>query len=199
MTKSPILATLALSAVLTVGGLLNAGSASAQAVVCPPNTVCPPVVGTQLPKGTGNTNVPNQTGNQNGQDQAGNQNGQNQTGNMDWKRRHRHGSMGDNQAQNDNGNWNMRHRHDWRHPHYNQFGNSGVNFGLGIYLGGRQYGYYVSCGEARGIVRASGFRNVRTLSCAPGPYHFIASKRGRAVDVAVSRRGRIVAVNRASY
>ena len=190
MIRSPILATMALSAMLTVGGLLNAGSASAQAVVCPPNTVCPPVVGTQLPKDPGKTNVP---------DQMGNQTGQNQPGNMDWKKRHRHGSMGDNQAQNDNGNWNMRHRHDWRHRHDNQFGNSGVNFGVGIYLGGRQYGYYVSCGEARGIVRASGFRNVRTLSCAPGPYHFIASKRGRAVDVAVSRRGRIVAVNRASY
>ena len=196
MTKSNILAMMALGAMLSVGGLMNTGSASAQAAICPPNTVCPPpAVGTQPPKVTPTPPAPS---NQNGQTQTGNQDGQNQIGNMDWRKRHRHNTNDGNQVgQNQPGNFDMRHRHHRRFDH-NNFGYSGVNFGVGIFLGGHHYGYYVSCGEAGSIVRASGFRHVRTLSCAPAPYHFLASKRGRTVDVAVTRRGRIIAVNRAN-
>ena len=107
------------------------------------------------------------------------------------------GQQGQNNHNNDN---NM----DWK-KHRRHHGHSGADFGVGIYLGDgynngyydrRYYRNYVSCGEARGIVRANGFRNVRTQSCAPGRYRFLGNKRGALYAVVVSSRGRIIAVNR---
>jgi hypothetical protein len=50
----------------------------------------------------------------------------------------------------------------------------------------------ISCGEARRIVRNSGFRNVDTVECNGRTYTFEATRRGRDVTVFVnSRNGRI--------
>jgi hypothetical protein len=50
----------------------------------------------------------------------------------------------------------------------------------------------LSCGEARRIVRRSGFRNVETIECNGRTYTFEATRRGRDVTVFVnSRNGRI--------
>lgn len=50
----------------------------------------------------------------------------------------------------------------------------------------------LSCGEARRIVRNSGFRNVETIECNGRTYTFEATRRGRDVTVFVnSRNGRI--------
>lgn len=193
MIKSSILAVMAVSAMLTVGGAMNTSAAMAQTAVCPPNTVCPPTAGSN---GSTNPKVPSVTGNQTGQNQTGNQVGQDQRATPDWKRRHHNTNMDGNQTGlNQPGNMDWRHRH---HHRFNRtdYGNYGVDIGIGVDLGGHRYGYYVSCGEAGSIVRASGFRHVRAESCSPTPYHFLATKRGRAVDVAVTRRGRIIAVSR---
>ena len=57
------------------------------------------------------------------------------------------------------------------------------------------YGYgrgRISCGEARRIVRNSGFRNVATIECNGRTYTFEATRRGRDVTVFVnSKNGRI--------
>jgi hypothetical protein len=186
MIKSPLLAMIALTAGLSVGSLMNIETATAQTTVCPPNTLCPPTGGTQPPKGTAQTTTP---------PAAVDQNGQNQTGNMDWKKRHRHNNVGGDQAgQYQSGNMDMRHRHDRRFSRHN-FSHSGSDVSIGIYLGSHHYDAFVSCREAGNIVRASGFRHVRTESCGSRSYHFLASKRGRPFHVAVSRRGQIVAVN----
>lgn len=59
------------------------------------------------------------------------------------------------------------------------------------------YGWYrpvainrgrVSCGEARRIVRNSGFRNVATIECNGRTYTFEATRRGRDVTVYVNSR-----------
>jgi hypothetical protein len=85
-----------------------------------------------------------------------------------------------------------------------------------IYLGLPHYGYQVgpdyryregygwyqdrnyyrrgrlSCGEARRVVRNSGYRNVDTIECNGRTYTFEATRRGRDVTVFVnSRNGRI--------
>ncbi|HSS99047.1 MAG TPA: hypothetical protein VLK33_18555 [Terriglobales bacterium] len=160
MSKSPIFSTIALGAILMVGGIAAVTPANA-APPCPPGAQCGP--GNN--GGMGGMHKPKPP--------SGNQQGQNNNGdNMDWKHHRRH------------------------------HGHSGADFGVGIYLGdGYNNGYYgrrnyVSCGEARGIVRANGFRNVRTQSCAPGNYRFLGSKRGAVFAVVVSGRGRIIAVNR---
>jgi hypothetical protein len=46
----------------------------------------------------------------------------------------------------------------------------------------------VSCGEARRIVRNSGFRNVATIECQGRTYTFEATRRGRDVTVYVNSR-----------
>lgn len=57
------------------------------------------------------------------------------------------------------------------------------------------YGYNrgrLTCGEARRIVRNSGFRNVDTIECRGRTYTFEATRRGRDVTVFVnSRNGRV--------
>jgi hypothetical protein len=60
----------------------------------------------------------------------------------------------------------------------------------------RPSGFYgrgrISCGEARRIVRNSGFRNVDTIECRGRTYTFEATRRGRDVTVFVdSRNGRV--------
>jgi hypothetical protein len=58
---------------------------------------------------------------------------------------------------------------------------------VAVYSRGR-----ISCGEARRIVRNSGFRNVDTIECNGRTYTFEATRRGRDVTVFVnSRNGRI--------
>lgn len=208
---------MALGTLLAVGTGIEA--AKADPASCPPGAQCAPG-DTHKPTGSGDQGVPaqgtNQVGRQGAQDQSGtmdwrkrhrgqnqgsDQAGQDQSGNTDWKKRHRGNQGGDQMGQDQSGNmdWKHRRRHD----------NGGVDVGVGIYLGDgydnngydngyyghrRHYGY-VSCGEAGGIVRASGFRHVRTQSCAPGRYRFMGSRRGTVFEIAVSGRGRIVAVN----
>ncbi len=46
----------------------------------------------------------------------------------------------------------------------------------------------LSCGEARGVVRNSGFRNVSTIECNGRTYTFEATRRGRDVTVFVNSR-----------
>jgi hypothetical protein len=53
---------------------------------------------------------------------------------------------------------------------------------IGIYRG------RISCGEARRIVRRSGFRNVDTIECNGRTYTFEATRRGRDVTVYVDSR-----------
>lgn len=63
--------------------------------------------------------------------------------------------------------------------------------GHGWYLPRERYGR-LSCGEARRIVRRSGFRNVATRECRGRTYTFLATRNGRDVRVFVnSRTGRI--------
>jgi len=50
----------------------------------------------------------------------------------------------------------------------------------------------LSCGDARRVVRNSGYRNVSTIECQGRTYTFEATRRGRDVTVFVnSRNGRI--------
>lgn len=80
-------------------------------------------------------------------------------------------------------------------PHYGYQVGPDYRFrdGYGWY---RPTGYYnrgrLSCGEARRVVRNSGFRNVATIECRGRTYTFEATRRGRDVTVFVdSRSGRI--------
>ena len=53
---------------------------------------------------------------------------------------------------------------------------------VGIYRG------RLSCGEARRVVRNSGFRNVATIECNGRTYTFEATRRGRDVTMFVDSR-----------
>ena len=67
--------------------------------------------------------------------------------------------------------------------------------GYGWYQDSGYYNYNrgrLSCGEARRVVRNSGYRNVSTIECQGRTYTFEATRRGRDVTVFVnSRNGRI--------
>ncbi|MBG1231292.1 hypothetical protein [Aestuariivirga litoralis] len=64
-------------------------------------------------------------------------------------------------------------------------------------FGGGYGGPFVSCMQAKSIVRYNGFRGVQTQSCG-GPVHtFLGMKKGRLFEIDVSRRGRIVNIDRA--
>ena len=88
-------------------------------------------------------------------------------------------------------------------PHYGYQVGPDYRFrdGYGWYQDTRYYNNYryynnnrgrLSCGEARRIVRNSGFRNVDTIECNGRTYTFEATRRGRDVTVFVnSRNGRI--------
>lgn len=80
-------------------------------------------------------------------------------------------------------------------PHYDYRVGPDYRFrdGYGWY---RPVNYYnrgrLSCGEARRVVRNSGFRNVSTIECRGLTYTFEATRRGRDVTVFVnSKNGRI--------
>ena len=66
--------------------------------------------------------------------------------------------------------------------------------GQGFYDGPRyrmreySFGNRISCGEARGIVRSSGFRNVSAIECSGRTYTFRAMRRGNLVTVYVNSR-----------
>jgi hypothetical protein len=55
--------------------------------------------------------------------------------------------------------------------------------------------YRISCAQGRNIVASSGFRGVYANDCSAPVYRYTAWKRGEQFRVAVSVRGRIVAVN----
>jgi len=82
-------------------------------------------------------------------------------------------------------------------PHYGyQLGPDYIyRDGYGWYQDSRYYKNNrgrLSCGEARRVVRNSGFRNVATIECNGRTYTFEATRRGRDVTVFVdSRTGRI--------
>lgn len=59
--------------------------------------------------------------------------------------------------------------------------------GHGWYLPRERYGR-LSCGEARRIVRRSGFRNVSTIECRGRTYTFLATRNGRDIRVYVNSR-----------
>jgi hypothetical protein len=58
---------------------------------------------------------------------------------------------------------------------------------IGGSIGHDNYGR-LSCGEARRVVRNSGFRNVSTIECNGRTYTFEATRRGRDVTVYVNSR-----------
>jgi hypothetical protein len=78
-------------------------------------------------------------------------------------------------------------------PHYGYQVGPDYRFrdGYGWY---QDTGYYdnnrgrLSCGEARRVVRNSGFRNVSTIECNGRTYTFEATRRGRDVTVFVNSR-----------
>ena len=76
-------------------------------------------------------------------------------------------------------------------PHYDYRVGPDYRFreGYGWY---RPSGFYgrgrISCGEAKRIVRRSGFRNVDTVECNGRTYTFEATRRGRDVTVFVNSR-----------
>jgi hypothetical protein len=59
--------------------------------------------------------------------------------------------------------------------------------GHGWYLP-RDFRGRLSCGEARRIVRRSGFRNVSTVECRGRTYTFLATRYGRDIRVYVNSR-----------
>ena len=52
----------------------------------------------------------------------------------------------------------------------------------------RGYGNRISCSQARGIVRSSGFRNVSAVECNGRTYTFRAMRRGNLITVYVNSR-----------
>lgn len=85
-------------------------------------------------------------------------------------------------------------------PHYGYQMGPDYRFreGYGWYQDSRYYNNNrynrgrLSCGEARRVVRNSGFRNVDTIECRGRTYTFEATRRGRDVTVFVdSRTGRL--------
>jgi hypothetical protein len=74
-------------------------------------------------------------------------------------------------------------------PHYGYRVGPDYRFreGYGWYLPDTRRGR-LSCGEARRIVRRSGFRNISTIECNGRTYTFEATRRGREVTVYVNSR-----------
>jgi len=85
------------------------------------------------------------------------------------------------------------------HPHKPGYGGGGYgnNYPPPPYYGGGYGGQFVTCGMAKQIVRQSGFWNVNTQSCGGPFYSFTGMKRGRPFEIDVSRRGKIINVDRA--
>ena len=77
------------------------------------------------------------------------------------------------------------------HPH-------GPGFGFGITIADDGYNYapdYVSCGEAKSIVRGNGFHAVQTQDCSGGVYTFTGLKHGASFSIDISNHGRILGVD----
>jgi hypothetical protein len=83
--------------------------------------------------------------------------------------------------------------------------NPGPDVGIHVHLGGDGYaggygpdsGDYVSCGEARQIVRSHGYKKVKTQDCSEGDYTFLGKRKGKAWIIEVSDSGDIINVDRA--
>ena len=73
-------------------------------------------------------------------------------------------------------NWRRRHRHHWEDQ-------------------APVMSYGISCTDGRNILASSGFRGVAIRSCSAAVYRYTAWKRGEQFRIAVSMRGRIVAVS----
>ncbi len=77
----------------------------------------------------------------------------------------------------------------------------GPDFGINISVGGGSGGYggdgFVTCHQARNIVRHHGFRHVHTDTCGDGDYTFLGTKHGTAYLVDVSDSGEILSVDQA--
>ena len=81
-----------------------------------------------------------------------------------------------------------------------------VNVGVGGFYPGYGYGgvyvpgpiyqpyYGVSCGEARSIVKGSGFYKVSAIDCSAPSYRFIAWQGGNKYKVRVNSAGNITGV-----
>ena len=72
---------------------------------------------------------------------------------------------------------------------------SGPSFGINVNLGDSGYADgtdYVSCHEAKSIVRQHGYRHVHTQSCGDGDYSFFATRHGTPFVVEVSDSGEIL-------
>lgn len=76
---------------------------------------------------------------------------------------------------------------------------NGPSFGINVNVGGgydsAYGGDYVSCHEAKQIVREHGYKKVRTQDCSGDDYSFLAKRHGQAWIVQVSDTGDIVGVD----
>ena len=80
----------------------------------------------------------------------------------------------------------------------------GIGIGVGGFYPGGYGGYYggyyeptyygVSCGEARSIVKGSGFYKVKAIDCSAPSYRFIAWQGGSKYKVRVNAAGNITGV-----
>ena len=93
--------------------------------------------------------------------------------------------------------YRYRNGYGWYNPgggYYDESYNGVYSDGPRLYDGPRyrmrehSYGNRISCGEARGIVRSSGFRNVSAVECDGRTYTFRAMRRGNQVMVYVNAR-----------
>ena len=85
--------------------------------------------------------------------------------------------------------------------------NVDINVGLGIGGFGPGYGYYdtgyddedgpsfVSCGQARKVVRWNGFQNVKALDCSAPSYRFSGWRGGEKYTIKVNSYGDITRVS----
>ena len=72
---------------------------------------------------------------------------------------------------------------------------SGPSIGINVNLGDGGYedgSDYVTCREAKSIVRQHGYRHVHTQSCGDGDYSFFATRHGTPFVVEVSDSGEIL-------
>ena len=72
----------------------------------------------------------------------------------------------------------------------------GYGYGAGVYVPVPAYEPYygVSCGEARSIVKGSGFYKVKAIDCSAPGYKFIAWQGGNKYKVRVNSAGNITGV-----
>jgi len=74
------------------------------------------------------------------------------------------------------------------------------SIGINVNFGGGEYGGdgFVSCHEARSIVRHHGYRHVHTDTCGDGDYTFFGTKHGHAYVIEVSDSGEILGAESAN-